>query len=139
MVLALWRGDTAAVVDAIGDFASQYPGHPGWWVSHALSLAAVGRTQEVREVLTRRSPDPDELINNPFPLLVISGLASASVYLHDAQLAARVAATLRPYRGYWAHGYSGVAGPVTFISHCAQQPPVTSTMRSYCMKNATEC
>jgi class 3 adenylate cyclase/DNA polymerase III delta prime subunit len=120
IVLALWRGDIAAVVDSIGDFASQYPVHTGWWVGHALSLAMVGKTQEAREVLTRRSPDPDELINNPFPFMVISGLASASISLHDARLADRIAATLRPYRGYWAHVYSSVAGPVTFfLALCA--------------------
>jgi class 3 adenylate cyclase/tetratricopeptide (TPR) repeat protein len=120
IVLALWRGDIAAVVDSIGDFASQYPVHTGWWVGHALSLAMVGRAQEAHDVLTRRSPDPDELINNPFPFMVISGLASASISLDDAQLAARIAATLRPYRGYWAHVYSSVAGPVTFfLALCA--------------------
>jgi hypothetical protein len=120
IVLALWRGNIAAVIDSIGDFASQYPVHTGWWVGHAVSLAMVGRTQEAREVLTRRSPDPDELIKNPFPFMVISGLASASVSLNDAELAARVAAALRPYGGYWAHVYSSVAGPVTFfLALCA--------------------
>jgi class 3 adenylate cyclase/tetratricopeptide (TPR) repeat protein len=120
IMLALWRGDIAGVVDLIGDFASQYPVHTGWWVGHAVSLAMVGRAQEARDVLTRRSPDPDELINNPFPFMVISGLTSASISLDDAQLAARIAATLRPYRGYWAHVYSSVAGPVTFsLALCA--------------------
>ena len=36
IVLALWRGDIAEVVDLIGDFASQYPVHTGWWVGHAV-------------------------------------------------------------------------------------------------------
>jgi class 3 adenylate cyclase len=108
------RGNTAAVVDSIGDFASQYPDFPAWWVTHAVCLSMVGRTQEAREVLIRHSPDPDELINDVFPFMVVSWLAVAPFYLDDTQLGARIAATLRPYRGYWAHPYTTILGPVAF-------------------------
>jgi ATP/maltotriose-dependent transcriptional regulator MalT len=41
-------------------------------------------------------------------------------YLDDARLAGRIAATLRPYRDYWAHPYSTVLGPVTiYLAMCA--------------------
>ena len=114
MPLAVFRGDTAAVVDAIGDFARKYPDHVGWWISHVGSLAGVGRTEEARKALTRGSSDPNKLINNAFPFMAVSGLAWIAFYLDDAHMAARIAATLRPYRGYWAHVYSGVLGPIAF-------------------------
>jgi class 3 adenylate cyclase/DNA polymerase III delta prime subunit len=120
MPLAMLRGDTVAVVDAIGDFSGQYPVHPGWWVTYAVSLAAVGRVEEAREVLNQRSPDPEELVDGVFPFMAISGLAAACPYLEDDRLAARIAETLRPYRDYWAHAHSNVAGPVTFfLALCA--------------------
>jgi class 3 adenylate cyclase/DNA polymerase III delta prime subunit len=113
------QGSAAAVVDAIGDFASQYPDWPVWSVVHAALLARLGRLQEAREVLARCSPDPDELISDVFPFWV-STLAWIPFYLDDARLAARAAATLRPYRGYWAHVYNAVVGPVTFhLALCA--------------------
>jgi class 3 adenylate cyclase len=119
MPLAILRGDTAAVIDAIGDFSNQYPEHPGWWVTHAVTLAMAGRLQEAREVLAKRSPDPDELIRNVFPFWV-SVLAWAPFCLDEAGLAARIAATLHPYRGYWAHVYTTVVGPVIFyLALCA--------------------
>jgi class 3 adenylate cyclase/tetratricopeptide (TPR) repeat protein len=113
-------GNTAAVVDSIGDFARQYPDFPAWWVTHAVCLSMVGRAQEAREVLNRHSPDPDELINDVFPFMVVSWLAVAPFSLDDAQLGARIAATLRPYRGYWAHPYTTILGPVAFyLALCA--------------------
>jgi hypothetical protein len=33
-------------------------------------------------------------------------------YLDDARLAARIVAAHHPYRGYWAHVYTIVTGPV---------------------------
>jgi hypothetical protein len=78
-----------------------------------------GRLQEAREVLAKRSPDPDELIRNVFPFWV-SVLAWAPFCLDEAGLAARIAATLHPYRGYWAHVYTTVVGPVIFyLALCA--------------------
>jgi hypothetical protein len=42
------------------------------------------------------------------------------LHLDDAPLAARIAATLHPYRDYWAHPYSTVLGPVTcYLAMCA--------------------
>jgi hypothetical protein len=103
----------------IGDFAGQYPDLPSWSVAHAALLARVGRLQEAHEVLARRPPDPDELIRNVFPFWA-AFLAWIPFYLDDARLAARVAATLRPYRGYWGHMYTFVVGPVTFhLALCA--------------------
>jgi class 3 adenylate cyclase len=120
LALELLRGNTATVIDAIGDFASQYPDFPAWWITHAVGLAMVGRVQEAREVLARRSSDLGELVNNVFPFMAVSWLAWVPLYLDDAQLAARISATLRPYRSYWAHAYSTVLGPVTFyLSICA--------------------
>jgi tetratricopeptide (TPR) repeat protein len=120
MPLAMLRGDTAAVVDAIGDFSGRYPVHPGWWVTYAVSLATVGRVEEAREVLNQRSPELEELVDSVFPFMAISGLAAACPYLEDDRLAARIAEILRPYRSYWAHAYSNVAGPVTFfLAICA--------------------
>ena len=120
MPLAMLRGDTAAVVDAIGDFSGQYPVHPGWWVTYAVSLATVGRVEEAREVLNQRSPDPEELADSVFPFMAISGLAVVCPYLEDDRLAVQIAETLRPYRSYWAHAYSNVAGPVAFfLAICA--------------------
>ena len=120
MPLAMLRGDTAAVVDAIGDFSGQYPVHPGWWVTYAVSLATVGRVEEAREVLNQRSPDPEELADSVFPFMAISGLAAVCPYLEDDRLAVQIAETLRPYRSYWAHAYSNVAGPVAFfLAICA--------------------
>src|SRR5512132_3188578 len=97
MPLAMLRGDTAAVVDAIGDFSGQYPVHPGWWVTYAVSLATVGRVEEAREVLNQRSPDPEELADSVFPVMAISGLAAVCPYLEDDRLAVQIAETLRPY------------------------------------------
>jgi tetratricopeptide (TPR) repeat protein len=114
--LEILRGSAAAVVDAVGDSAGQSPDLPAFSVVHAALLARLGRLQEAREVLARRPPDPDELISDVFPFWV-SSLAWAPFYLDDARLAARVAATLRPYQGYWGHMYTFVVGPVT--SHLA--------------------
>jgi hypothetical protein len=114
VVIELVRGGAATVVDVIGDFASQYPDFPAWWVTHAASLAAVGRTQEAREVLARHSADPEELLNDVFPFLAVSVLAWTFFYLDDAHAAARIVAALRPYRSYWAHPYTVVSGPVSF-------------------------
>ena len=120
MALEMLRGGIAAVVDAIGDISSQYPDFPAWWITHAVVLAMVGRAEEARDVLTRHSPDPDELINDVFPFMAVSWLAWVPLYLDDAQLAARITATLRPYRDYWAHPYSTVLGPVTvYLAMCA--------------------
>jgi class 3 adenylate cyclase/DNA polymerase III delta prime subunit len=120
MALEMLRGGIAAVVDAIGAISSQYPGFPAWWITHAVVLAMVGRAQEAREVLTRYSPDPDELIDDVLPFMAVSWLAWVPLYLDDARLAARIAATLRPYRDYWAHPYSTVLGPVTmYLAMCA--------------------
>jgi len=120
MALEMLRGSIAAVVDAIGDISSQYPDFPAWWITHAVCLAMVGRAQEARELLTRHSPDPDELIDDVFPFMAVSWLAWVPLYLDDAQLAARISATLRPYRDYWAHPYSIVLGPVTiYLAMCA--------------------
>jgi len=120
MALEMLRGSIAPVVDVIGDISSQYPDFPAWWITHAVVLAMVGRTQEAREVLTRHAPDPDELINDVLPFMAVSWLAWVPLYLDDAQLAARIAATLRPYRDYWAHPYSTVLGPVTmYLAMCA--------------------
>jgi hypothetical protein len=90
-----------AVVDAIGDISSQYPDFPAWWITHAVVLAMVGRAQEAHDVLARHAPDPDELINDVLPFMAVSWLAWVPLYLDDAQLAARIAATLRPYRDCW--------------------------------------
>jgi hypothetical protein len=49
-------------------------------------------------VLARHAPDPDELSNEVLPFMAVSWLAWVPLYLDDAQLAARIAATLRPYR-----------------------------------------
>jgi hypothetical protein len=114
MALEMLRGGIAAVVDAIGDISSQYPDFPAWWVTHAVVLAMVGRAPEAREVLTRHSPDPDELVNDVMPFMAVSWLAWVPLYLDDAQLAGRIAATLRPFRDRWAHPYSTVLGPITF-------------------------
>jgi class 3 adenylate cyclase len=120
MALEMLRGGLATVVDVIGDFASQYPDFPAWWITHAVALAMVGRTQEAREVLTRHSPDPDELLNNVFPFMAVSVLAWVPFYVDDARLAAQIAATLRPYRDYWAHPYTTVVGPVIlYLAICA--------------------
>jgi hypothetical protein len=120
MALEMLRGSIAAVVDAIGDISSQYPDFPAWWITHAVCLAMVGRAQEARELLTRHSPDPDELIDDVLPFMAVSWLAWVPLYLDDAQLAARISATLRPYRDYWAHPYSTVLGPVTiYLAMCA--------------------
>jgi ATP/maltotriose-dependent transcriptional regulator MalT len=120
MALEMLRGGIAAVVDAIGDISSQYPDFPAWWVTHAVVLAMAGRAQEAREVLARHSPDPDELINDVLPFMAVSWLAWVPLYLDDARLAARIAATLRPYRDYWAHPYSTVLGPITmYLAMCA--------------------
>jgi hypothetical protein len=114
MALQMLRGGIAAVVDAIGDISSQYPDFPAWWVTHAVVLAMVGRAPEAREVLTRHSPDPDELVNDVMPFMAVSWLAWVPLYLDDTQLAGRIAATLRPFRDRWAHPYSTVLGPITF-------------------------
>ena len=120
VAVELLRGGSAAMGDVIGDFANQYPDFPGWWVTHIMGLATFGRLQEARDVLARGSPDPDELINNVLPFMVICVLAFAPFYLHDSDLAARIAATLHPYRGYWAHPYTTVVGPVSFyLAMCA--------------------
>jgi hypothetical protein len=120
MALEMLRGGIAAVVDAIGDISSQYPGFPAWWITHAVVLAMVGRAQEARDLLTRHSPDPDELISDVLPFMAVSWLAWVPLYLDDARLAARIAATLRPYRDYWTHPYSTVLGPVTmYLAMCA--------------------
>jgi hypothetical protein len=117
---ASWWGSIAAVVDAIGEISSQYPDFPAWWITHAVVLAMVGRAQEAREVLARHSPDPDKLINDVLPFMAVAWLAWVPLYLDDAQLAARIAKTLRPYRGYWAHPYSTVLGPVSlYLAMCA--------------------
>jgi hypothetical protein len=119
VVIEIVRGGAATVVDVIGDFTSQYPDFPAWWVTHAASLAAVGRVQEAHEVLTRHSADPDELLNDLFPFLAVSVLAWAFFYLNDAHAATRVVAALRPYRDYWAHPYTVVSGPVTmYLAMC---------------------
>jgi hypothetical protein len=40
-------------------------------------------------------------------------------YLDDARLAARIVAALHPYRGYWAHVYTIVTGPVVlYLAMC---------------------
>ena len=71
-------------------------------------------------MLTRHSPDPDELLNDVLPFMAVSWLAWVPLYLDDAPLAARIAATLRPYRDYWAHPYSTVLGPITmYLAMCA--------------------
>jgi class 3 adenylate cyclase/tetratricopeptide (TPR) repeat protein len=120
MAREMLRGEIAAVVDTIGDFSSQYPDFPAWWVTHAVGLAMVGRIQDAREVLTRHSPDPDELLNDVFPFMAASWLAWLPFFLDDARLAARITATLRPYRAYWAHVYTTILGPVTFyLAICA--------------------
>jgi class 3 adenylate cyclase/DNA polymerase III delta prime subunit len=120
MALEMLRGGIAGVVDAIGAISSQYPDFPAWWITHAVVLAMVGRAQEAREVLTRHSPDPDELIDDVLPFMAVAWLAWVPLYLDDARLAARIAATLRPYRDYWAHPYSTVLGPVTmYLAMCA--------------------
>ena len=120
MALELLRGSVAPVVDVIGDFASQYPDFPAWWITHAVALAMIGRSQEAREVLTRHSPDPDELLNNVFPFMAVSVLAWVPFYVDDARLAAQIAATLCPYRDYWAHPYTTVVGPVIlYLAICA--------------------
>ena len=120
MAVEMLRGGIAAVVDAIGGISSQYPDFPAWWITHAVVLAMAGRAQEARDVLTRHSPDPDELIDDVLPFMAVSWLAWVPLYLDDTQLAARIAATLRPYRDYWAHPYSTVLGPVTmYLAMCA--------------------
>ena len=120
MALEMLRGGIAAVVDAIGDISSQYPDFPAWWITHAVVLAMVGRAQEARDVLARHSPDPDELIDDVLPFMAVSWLAWVPFHLDDARLAGRIAATLRPYRDYWAHPYSTVLGPVTiYLALCA--------------------
>jgi hypothetical protein len=120
MAIEMLRGGIAAVVDAIGDISSQYPDFPAWWITHAVVLAMVGRAQEARDVLARHSPDPDELINDVLPFMAVSWLAWVPFHLDDARLAGRIAATLRPYRDYWAHPYSTVLGPVTiYLALCA--------------------
>ena len=120
MAIEMLRGGIAAVVDAIGGISSQYPDFPAWWITHAVVLAMVGRAEEARDVLARHSPDPDELINDVLPFMAVSWLAWVPLYLDDGQLAARIAATLRPYRDYWAHPYSTVLGPVSlYLAMCA--------------------
>ena len=120
MALEMLQGGIAAVVDAIGDISSQYPDFPAWWITHAVVLAMVGRAQEARDVLARHSPDPDELIDDVLPFMAVSWLAWVPFHLDDARLAGRIAATLRPYRDYWAHPYSTVLGPVTiYLALCA--------------------
>jgi hypothetical protein len=120
MAVEMLRGGVAAVVDAIGDISSQYPDFPAWWITHAVVLAMAGRAREARDVLDRHSPDPDELIDDVLPFMAVSWLAWVPFYLGDAPLAARIAATLRPYRDYWAHPYSTVLGPVTmYLAMCA--------------------
>jgi hypothetical protein len=120
MAREMLRGEITAVVDTIGEFSSQYPNFRAWWITHVVGLAMVGRIQEAREVLGRRSPDPDELLNDVFPFMAVSWLAWVPLYLGDARLAARIAATLRPHRGYWAHVYTTILGPVTFyLAICA--------------------
>ena len=47
-------------------------------------------------------------------------LAWVPFYIDDARLAAQIAATLRPYRDYWAHPYTTVVGPVIlYLAICA--------------------
>jgi hypothetical protein len=122
MAIEMLQGGIAAVVDAIGDISSQYPDFPAWWITHAVVRAMVGRAQEARDVLTRHSPDPDEVINDVFPFMAASWLVWVPLYLDDAQLPARIAATLRPYRDYWAHPYSTVLGPVAVFAASDQAP-----------------
>jgi class 3 adenylate cyclase len=120
MALEMLRGGIAAVVDAIGDISHQYPDFPAWWITHAVVLAMAGRAQEARQVLARHAPDPDELIDDVFPFMAVAWLAWVPLYLDDARLAARIAATLRPYRDYWVHPYSTVLGPVVlYLAMCA--------------------
>src|SRR4029453_7568218 len=104
----------------LGDISSQYPDFPAWWVTHAVVLAMVGRAPEAREVLTRHSPDPDELVNDVMPFMAGSWLAWVPLYLDGARRAGRIAATLRPFRDRWAHPHSTVLGPITFyLAMCA--------------------
>ena len=120
MAVETLRGAVAGVVDAIGAISSQYPDFPAWWITHAVVLAMAGRAHEARDVLARHSPDPDELIDDVLPFMAVAWLAWVPFYLDDAPLAARIAATLRPYRDYWAHPYSTVLGPVTmYLAMCA--------------------
>ena len=120
MALETLRGDVAGVVEAIGDISGQYPDFPAWWITHAVVLAMAGRAREAREVLARHSPDPDELIDDVLPFMAVAWLAWVPFHLHDAPLAARIAATLRPYKDCWAHPYSTVLGPVTmYLAMCA--------------------
>ena len=120
MAVEMLRGGIAAVVDTIGDISSQYPDFPAWWITHAVVLAMAGRAPEARDVLTRHSPNPEELLNDVLPFMAVSWLAWVPLYLDDAPLAARIAATLRPYRDYWAHPYSTVLGPITmYLAMCA--------------------
>ena len=99
MAIEMLRGGIAAVVDAIGDISRQYPDFPAWWITHAVVLAMAGRAQEARDVLARHPPDPDELIDDVFPFMTVAWLAWVPLYLDDARLAARIAATLPPLPG----------------------------------------
>jgi hypothetical protein len=120
MAIETLRGDVAGVVDAIGEISGQYPDFPAWWITHAVVLAMAGRAREAREVLARHSPDPDELIDDVLPFMAVAWLAWVPFHLRDAPLAARIAATLRPYQDRWAHPYSTVLGPVTtYLAMCA--------------------
>jgi class 3 adenylate cyclase/tetratricopeptide (TPR) repeat protein len=112
----LWlRGDAGPFADGAAIYVERYPLAVVWRTAQTWLLAAAGRAAEARAVMAANDFDADVLLGQPWPYIPTAQLVLAAWELGDAELAARMRDSLRPYRGCWAHYYLFVMGPVTWL------------------------
>jgi hypothetical protein len=95
-------------------FAEQYPLARVWRTGQAWSLAEGGRIDEAREVVDAYALGSADLLIEPWPFVAAFHLAVATWHTGDAELAAKLAAELSPFRHCWSHYYLLVLGPLTW-------------------------
>ncbi|MEP6651126.1 MAG: AAA family ATPase [Lapillicoccus sp.] len=112
--IASSRGQGGLLADAAGEFARALPLGPIWRTAHVWLLAEAGRADEARAVLREHNLDPQDMLTDPLPFAATFQLAFAAWYLDDEILAASVVRVLDPYRGCWAHYFTGILGPISW-------------------------
>jgi ATP/maltotriose-dependent transcriptional regulator MalT len=112
----LWlRGQAGAFADGTSTYVERYPLAVVWHTAHAWLQASAGRVDEARAILAANDFDAERLLLQPWPYVPSAQLVLTAWELDDAELAARMRESLRPYRGCWAHYFLFVMGPVTWL------------------------
>jgi tetratricopeptide (TPR) repeat protein len=108
------RGYLGTIVDAIGEYAAQFPRSPTWSAAHVWALTEGKRLDEARAIIREHSLSASSLVVEPWPYHPPALMAFSAWLLDDPALAADAVEALAPYRDRWAHYYLVLLGPVTW-------------------------